>query len=130
MAIKVVYDVTVEDGKYRFVYYENGASKAFRHGERWMARENSMLGDKAFAALVAELADAREQIKNHADHEIAIGEHAFKAGYSSGYARGNGDGYHYEGSPGSPNDQAREKAWEAYTPPDHLTGGGIADKTA
>lgn len=57
---EVLADVTVDDGKYRFVYYTDGKHpEAYRHGERWMVREDSMVGDKAFMALCCELAEAR-----------------------------------------------------------------------
>lgn len=56
----VLYDVTVENGKYRFVYYDNGKSEAYRWGERWTAREESMIGDKALFCLVARIAELDE----------------------------------------------------------------------
>lgn len=63
------------------------------------------------AAIIAETKAAPS------DHEIAIGEHAFKAGFtacSNWVEHGDGKNFSY----------AVEKAWNAYTPPEHLTGGG------
>lgn len=53
----------------------------------------------------------------HSDLEVAIGEHAFRAGFRAAV----GD----EGSPQDPT-YREERAWSAYTPPEHLTGGGVA----
>ena len=50
-----IYDVTVDDGHYRFVYRASGRAEAYRHGERWPVFEETMLGSKAILSLVAEV---------------------------------------------------------------------------
>lgn len=53
--------VTVADGKYRFTLFANDYRvHVFRHGERWLRIET---GHHAIAALVTELAEARERIQ-------------------------------------------------------------------
>lgn len=59
---ETLYDVTVENGKYRFVYFPDGRHEAYRHGERWVAREESMTGDKALFCLVARVAELDEML--------------------------------------------------------------------
>ncbi len=54
------------------------------------------------------------------DHEIAIGEHAFKAGFRSAEKRAR----NFHPTRLDFNDAAAEKAWSEYTPPEELTGGG------
>lgn len=59
---KPVYDVSVENGKYRFVYFDDAsAPEAYRHGERWLPMEALLLGNKAVLCLVARVAELEEQ---------------------------------------------------------------------
>lgn len=121
---KVLYDVTICEGKYRFVYYEDRRDEAFRNGEPWEAGRQEMIGNKSLMSLVAEISDLRDQIENHADHEIYIGEHAFKAGYSAGHS-----GHHSNDTDVDITVKA-EAAWNEYTPPERLCGGGVVNKPA
>jgi hypothetical protein len=59
------------------------------------------------------------------DLDIAIGEHAFRAGFEAGIVYRNATGYAI--SNGLVPDV--NAAWSAYTPPEELTGGGIASST-
>lgn len=56
---EILYDVTLEEGKYRFIYLANGAPKAYRHGEPWTPFTNKMLGSNAIYAMVAALAESQ-----------------------------------------------------------------------
>lgn len=58
----VLYDVTLDSGKYRFVYYEGGKSEAFRYGEPWQPVTDLMQGSNAFRALVARVAYLDEML--------------------------------------------------------------------
>lgn len=58
----VSYDVSVDDGKYRFVYFKDGTSpKAYRSGEEWPPFSEKMVGSRAILGLVAELAEYRDR---------------------------------------------------------------------
>lgn len=60
MPDNILYDVTVDGGKYRFVYFADARPPmAYRHGEAWDPRIASMVGDKALMSLVGELHDLR-----------------------------------------------------------------------
>ncbi len=53
------------------------------------------------------------------DHSIAIGKHAFRAGFDAGEEWGGNDLY----MRGNTTDaDAREQAWSAYTPPEEPCG--------
>lgn len=71
MPTNILYDVTVDNGKYRFVYQADGFPLAFRHGEPWPVRAASMVGDKAMMALVAELSDTRDLLAT-ATHNLSV----------------------------------------------------------
>ncbi len=62
----VLYDVYLENGKYRFVYhYDAKPPEAYRYGERWPAFEAIMLGSKAIMLLVARIdeLDPRDKLE-------------------------------------------------------------------
>lgn len=72
MPDNILYDVTVDDGKYRFVYFSDGKPPmAYRHGEAWDPRIASMVGDKALFSLVAELSEARDMLAT-ATHNLSV----------------------------------------------------------
>lgn len=52
-----------------------------------------------------------------ADHDVALGEHAFGAGFDAGCS------WSQDGKPGH-NAEAKHAAWSDYDPPEHLKGGG------
>lgn len=57
---EILYDVSTEDGKYRFIYFAGtGLPRAYRYGEPWQPMSNQMLGSKAILSLVQELHDLR-----------------------------------------------------------------------
>ncbi len=59
----ILYDVTVADGKYRFVYHDDGKTPmAYRYGEPWDAQTRDMVGHGSLMALVAEISDLREKL--------------------------------------------------------------------
>jgi hypothetical protein len=48
------------------------------------------------------------------DAALAIGEHAFRAGWDDGFLAGN-----FEGTPGVAS-QTKDEAWGNYDPPEHI----------
>lgn len=69
--LKPMYDVTTEDGKYRFVYLEGGGCRAYRHGERWHPMEAAMLGNKALMSLVVRVAELEAKDPAETSPEVA-----------------------------------------------------------
>lgn len=59
---------------------------------------------------------------NSSDHEIAIAEDAFKAGHEAGVKSATSEGF--AGMSLAMEAQMAEEAWDAYTPPEELCGGG------
>jgi hypothetical protein len=57
-------DVSVENGKYRFVYYADGSCDAFRYGEPWRGMTETMIGSKALAiyCLVARIGELEKML--------------------------------------------------------------------
>lgn len=60
--LDLLYDVTTDDGKYRYTMDVTGVVKTYRHGEPWPARDASAVGDKYLLTLVQNLANARSEI--------------------------------------------------------------------
>lgn len=58
----VLYDVTIENGKYRFVYKQGALPKAYRYGEPWNPFAEKMIGSNAIYALVARVAYLDEML--------------------------------------------------------------------
>jgi hypothetical protein len=56
--IEPMYDVTVYDGKYRYLIHPDGRTETFRHGEPW---GRDVTGDGFILALVQEITLLREQ---------------------------------------------------------------------
>jgi hypothetical protein len=52
--------VSVEDGKYIYVFYKDGGSELLRNGERWI----STTGDKAMYAFASRVFDLEQFIHN------------------------------------------------------------------
>lgn len=59
---KVSYDISLENGKYRFVYYEDGQCEVFRHGQPWPPMTETARGSKAIMLLVARIAELESQV--------------------------------------------------------------------
>jgi hypothetical protein len=55
------YEVSLENNKYRLVYYEDGTCEAFRYGESWPALNEIMLGSKVIQALVARISNTEKE---------------------------------------------------------------------
>jgi hypothetical protein len=55
-----MYDVTVYDGKYRYVMHQDGKTEVFRHGEPW---NRDVTGDGFVLALVQEVDELRKKVK-------------------------------------------------------------------
>ena len=56
----ILYDVTVDDGKYNLVYFKDGKCQAYRYHERWPVFEETMAGSKVIMALVARIDELEE----------------------------------------------------------------------
>ncbi len=50
--------VDIEDGKYTYVFHEDGRSEALRYGEPW----RDTVGDKFIYCMAAEIVDLREEV--------------------------------------------------------------------
>lgn len=108
----VLYDIEIEEGKYRFVYHMDAKPmEVYRYGQRWKAFERMALGNKAIMCLVARIDELQGKTIHESDLAVAIAEHAFKAGWD---ARDNKEGPDY--------DSDRENAWDDYDPPEELKG--------
>lgn len=60
--LDLLYDVTTDDGKYRYTMDVTGVVKTYRHGEPWPARDASAIGDNFLLTFVQDLTNARTQI--------------------------------------------------------------------
>ena len=55
---KVKEEILLDNGKYRWVLYDNYASEIFRHGELW----KDTCGDKFLLSAMQEILDLREEL--------------------------------------------------------------------
>lgn len=63
---------------------------------------------------------------NDSDLAIAIGEHAFNAGFQAALRAAIAEGFHYTPMPGDRLVVAQHAAWSDYAPPEELCGRSFA----
>ncbi len=97
-----------------------GNSSKVALGSDQAVRDRLFTQDMIYMLDGPEQRDAQAPVEdNSSDLAVAIGEHAFKAGYDEG-----GNNQQVKDRWGAEFVNAREKAWSEYDPPEDLKGGG------
>jgi len=62
MPPELAWEVEVADGKYKLQFYKDGSMLSFRHGEPWVARNLTLIGDKFVYCLGQRIVDLETRL--------------------------------------------------------------------